>query len=598
MRSLSLGTRLALIILAGTLITVGSVLLIAYRELVDDFETLLTEQQQQETRRISGEVNRSLQLRLDVLSDAAGILTDGKNLHSLEEIATLIGRHQLLNALFPGGILVLDDQGTAISESSFVPNRLGTNYSDRAHIMQAIVKRTPVISRPVMGRTTGVPLIAFVAPIETDDGDLLGMLSGTINLGQTSIIPDWVLKDAKSNGTIFTVIDSNNFLYIEGGAESGARIQSLPAPGVDPLIDAALSGMSFGRIYNMHGREMIYASSHLQRLGWQIVRAVPYEWATAPANASFLRFFWVSLAIAIVIALTSFALSRSAIIKLDRMTRRIERMVRNPSRAGRLVPDGPREVRSLAEAFNRLMDEQDAIATMKEHFVSNVSHELRTPLTSINGALRLIDSGAAGELPEQARNMASLALRNGERLQLLISDLLDFSKLSSGQMTVSLQPEPLQPIIESAVSGNQAMAGEHGITLSGTCDPDLVLMVDALRLRQILDNFISNAIKFSPDQGRVLVRVEPGTAGRTRIIVQDSGEGVPEDFVAKLFDRFAQAEAGTTRSARGTGLGLAICRELTILMHGRIGYYHDHGAHFWVELPMAGQRTEPDHDST
>ncbi len=597
MRSLSLGTRLALIILAGTLITVGSVLLIAYRELVDDFETLLTEQQQQETRRISGEVNRSLQLRLDVLSDTANTLTDGERLHTLEEMATLIDRHRLLNALFPAGILVLDEQGTAISESTFVPNRLGTNYGDRSHVRQAIVERTPVISPPIMGRTTGVPLIAFVAPIETDDGDLLGLLSGTINLGQTSIIPGRILKEAKNNGTIFTVIDSNNFLYIEGGAESGARIQSLPSPGADPLIDAALSGMTFGRIYNIHGSEMIYASSHLQRLGWQFVRAVPYEWATEPATASFLRFFWVSLAIAIVVSMASFLLSRSATRKLDHMTRRIEHMVRAPSQAGRLPPGGPREVRNLAEAFNRLMDEQDAIATMKEHFVSNVSHELRTPLTSINGALRLMDSGAAGELPEQARHMASLALRNGERLQLLISDLLDFSKLSSGQMTVSLAPEPLQPIIESAVTGNQAMARENGITLDGSCDPDLVLMVDALRLRQILDNFISNAIKFSPDQGRVLIRVEPRPEDCIRIIVQDNGEGVPEAFVSQLFDRFAQAEAGTTRSARGTGLGLAICQELSVLMHGHIGYYYDHGAHFWVELPLAGQRTGPDDET-
>jgi len=598
LRSLSLGTRLALIILAGTLVTVGSVLFIAYGELVEDFETLLTEQQLLETRRISGEVNRNLQLRLDVLSETASTLTDGNRLLALEQINFLIGRRKLLKALFPGGMLVLDDQGTAIAESSYVPNRVGTNYADRPHIKQSIESRQPIISRPIMGRTTGVPLIAFVAPIETDDGDLLGLLSGTINLGQTSIIPERFLGETQNKGTIFTVIDSDNFLYIEGGTESGSRIQSLPAPGVDPLIDAALSGISFGRIHNMHGQEMIYASSHLQRLGWQFVRAVPYELATAPAKESFLHFFWVSLAIAIVIAIISLLLSRSATMKLDRMTQRIQHMVRNPSQAGRLPQDGPREVRNLAQAFNRLMDEQDAIATMKEHFVSNVSHELRTPLTSINGALRLMDSGAAGELPEQASNMASLALRNGERLQLLISDLLDFSKLTSGQMPVTLQPEPLQPIIESAISGNQAMAGEHQITLSGSCDPDLVLMADSLRLRQVLDNFISNAIKFSPAQGRVMVRVEPSGPERARIIVQDNGEGVPQSFVPKLFDRFAQAEAGTTRSVRGTGLGLAICQELAALMHGHIGYYYDQGAHFWVELPLAEQRNGPDDQKT
>jgi len=212
LRSLSLGTRLALIILAGTLVTVGSVLFIAYGELVEDFETLLTEQQLLETRRISGEVNRNLQLRLDVLSETASTLTDGNRLLALEQINFLIGRRKLLKALFPGGMLVLDDQGTAIAESSYVPNRVGTNYADRPHIKQSIESRQPIISRPIMGRTTGVPLIAFVAPIETDDGDLLGLLSGTINLGQTSIIPERLLSETQNKGTIFTVIDSDNFL--------------------------------------------------------------------------------------------------------------------------------------------------------------------------------------------------------------------------------------------------------------------------------------------------------------------------------------------------------------------------------------------------
>ncbi|MBW7471465.1 ATP-binding protein [Marinobacter sp. M216] len=590
MRSFSLGTRIALIILVGTIATVGSVLLIAYSALVDDFETILTEQQLYETRRISAEVDQRLQLKLDVLAESASMLSHGDRLHSLEDIGEQLERQRLLQSLFPDGILVFDDKATAIAETISVPGRIGTNYADRQHIKEAIETRQPVISRPIMGRTTGVPLISFVAPIETDDGDLLGFLGGTINLGETSIIPAEMLSEISNDDARFKVIDTNNFLYIEGGPTPEKGIQSLPPPGTNPLIDAALSGISFGQTQGPDGEVLIYATSHLQKLGWQFVRAVPFDWATAPAEASFGRFLGISLGIAMMIAVVSYLLSRSATTPLDRMTRKIENMVRNTSEAARLDPVGPGEVRNLALAFNRLMDERDSIAQMKEHFVSNVSHELRTPLTSINGALRLIQSGAAGDLPERAQQMNTLALRNGERLQLLISDLLDFSKLSAGQMAVTLGQEPLTPIIEAAVSGNQAMANDHQVTLTAECDPGHTVVADPHRLRQILDNFVSNAIKFSPARGNVKIRVQPGGDQSLRIVVQDNGDGVPESFVERLFERFSQAEAGSTRSNTGTGLGLAICRELIALMHGRIGYYYDQGASFWIELPTAAQK--------
>ncbi|MBW0147816.1 sensor histidine kinase [Marinobacter arenosus] len=591
MSSLSLGTRIALIILVGTVATVGSVLLIAYGALVDDFETILTKQQLNETRRISAEVDQRLQLKLDVLAESATMLTDGERLHSLEDISEQLERQRLLRSLFPDGILVFDDKATAIAETISVPGRIGTNYADREHFREAMRTRQPVISRPIMGRTTGVPLISFIAPIQTDDDDLLGFLSGTINLGETSIIPADMLSEIANDDARFRVIDTNNFLYIEGGPTADRGIQSLPPPGENPLIDAALSGISFGTTEGPDGQLLIYATSHLQKLGWQFIRAVPFEWATAPAEASFVRFFGISLGIAVLIALISYRLSRYATTPLDRMTRKIENMVRNPSEAARLDNSGPVEVRNLALAFNRLMDERDAIAQMKEHFVSNVSHELRTPLTSINGALRLIQSGAAGDLPERAQQMSTLALRNGERLQLLISDLLDFSKLSAGQMAVSLGQETLHPIIDAAVSGNQAMASDHEVTLTATCDPRHTVIADPHRLRQILDNFVSNAIKFSPARGKVDIRVERSGSESLRITVRDSGEGVPETFMERLFERFAQAETGSTRSTKGTGLGLAICRELIALMDGRIGYYYDQGAHFWIELPVAGQET-------
>jgi len=583
--SLSLGTRLAIIVIVGSVLTVGAVLAVAYNALVDDFEALLTEQQLIETRRIASEVEQRLELKLDVLNESAAMMSDGNSLHSLREINNQLNRQSLLRSLFPDGLIVFDAEATAIAEDIHVPGRIGTNYSDRNHFRRAIQNRVPVVSRPIIGRTTGVPLLSFLAPIESDEGDLLGLLGGTVNIGKTSLIPADMLKRLRDDQDRFKVIDIENFLYIEGGPSPGKRVQPLPEPGMDPLVDAALSGITFGTVTDNSGQQLIYASSHLEDLGWMFVRSVPYERATAPAKDSFISFLLISIAIGLVIALLGFFASRSAVRPLNTMTETIEKMAQNPSSGQRLEGKGASETRKLATAFNQLMAERDAVSTMKENFVSNVSHELRTPLTSLNGALRLMASGAAGQLPEKAEEMAQLALRNGDRLHLLISDLLDFSKLTAGQMNVTLSDLPLTPIIEAAISGNAALAAEHDLSLSTEGLGEQTVFADEHRLRQVLDNFISNAIKFSPPDQPITISVQLAAPGFTRITVSDRGDGVPEQFEDELFERFSQAEVGTSKSIKGTGLGLAICRELAKLMKGRVGYFYDNGANFWIELP-------------
>ena len=129
------------------------------------------------------------------------------------------------------------------------------------------------------------------------------------------------------------------------------------------------------------------------------------------------------------------------------------------------------------------------------------------------------------------------------------------------------------------------MASHYRIPLTlGHCTEKLVT-ADPTRLRQILDNFISNAIKFSPAGGSVRISSESTSTGMVRITVSDEGPGVPESFLPRLFQRFAQADSGSARSKAGTGLGLAICRELAKLMNCEVGYFYDHGANFWIELP-------------
>jgi len=580
----SLGSRLAIIIVCFGLTAITAVTLTAYRALNQDFQDILVNQQVAEAQRVSGQVGQGLQTRLATLQAFSTTLTDGEARLSTDLLETFLGRQAALRDLFSNGLLILDETATAIAEDRFVPNRIGTNYADRTHFAEAIETRQPVISKSIIGRTTGTPILSFVTPIESDDGDLLGFLAGSIDLNKTSLIPPEALRVSQQQRAEFLVIDTGNFLYVESAAH-GNGIHPLPQPGEDALIDAAMSGLGVGRVFNIKGQELIFATSHLERLGWMFIRAVPEAMAAAPATRSFNQFFLLSLIVMAIILPLGYLITRSAMKPLDRITQRIREMSASPEASTRLDETGPLEVRNLAGAFNQLQDDRDAVSRMQDDFISNVSHELRTPLTSMNGALRLITSGAIGNLPGKAADMSELALRNGERLQLLISDLLDFNKLRAGAMQTSLEEQPLAPIVAQSVKSNLTTAQERGVTLSGHCDSHLRLFTDSHRLRQVLDNFISNAIKFAPENSEVRVRAEETATGHVRLTVSDEGNGFPEDFKPRLFKRFAQAETGTTRAFRGTGLGLAICRELASLLGGQIGAYNDNGAHFWVELP-------------
>lgn len=587
-KSLSLSSRVAIIIVIGSLATVSATIAIAYQALVQDFEDLLTQRQILEAERTSEQVNQKLQLRLNSLAAFASQLAGVDQLPDQSDLTAALARQTTLRDLFPAALLIFDEEGCAAAENVYVPNRIGTCYLDRPHFQEALETRRPIVSKPIIGRTTGRPLLSFLAPIETDDGDLLGFAGGTLDLGKTSLLPETRHKGFGGSQGIEKIIDTENFLYVDSGRGS-QNIESLPPPGADSLTDVALSGITFGQVSGQDGQPLIYATNHLQRLGWVFVRAVPYEQATTPARQSFVQFFNISLLITLIIAVLSFLLVRTTMSPLDRMTGRIRRMAEQPDSAMRLNESGIPEVSNLASAFNQLLEERDHLARLKDHFMSSVSHELRTPLTSLTGSLKLITSGVTGPLTDKSQEMVDLALRNGERLQLLVSDLLDFNKLSDGSLKVRIQSEPIKPMLQSAIEDNTPMAAEHNVRLMFDSADSLNLLCDKHRLRQILDNYISNAIKFSPQNGTVSISTTLPAPGTVRITVSDEGTGVPDSFADSVFKRFAQAETGTTRSVKGTGLGLAICGELATLMNGDVGYYNDHGAHFWVDIPTSSE---------
>jgi PAS domain S-box-containing protein len=240
----------------------------------------------------------------------------------------------------------------------------------------------------------------------------------------------------------------------------------------------------------------------------------------------------------------------------------------------------------------RDITERKEIDRLKTEFVSVVSHELRTPLTSIRGSLGLMEGGAVGELPPKARELVGIARQNADRLIRLINDILDLEKIESGKVQLNIAALDPAQLVERTVAELRAMALQYKVRMTPRIERRDPVAGDLDRVIQVLTNLVSNALKFSPEDGQVTIVVGDGTAGFIRFTVTDEGPGLTEDQRSKLFGRFVQLEAADTRKRGGTGLGLAISRSLVEQQSGRIGVDSEpgHGSSFWFELPLIGAR--------
>jgi PAS domain S-box-containing protein len=232
--------------------------------------------------------------------------------------------------------------------------------------------------------------------------------------------------------------------------------------------------------------------------------------------------------------------------------------------------------------------EQKEVERLKNEFISVVSHELRTPLTAIRGSIGLALGPLAEQLTEQTRRLLAIADNNCERLILLINDILDVDRIASGRMRFDLKDHSVAQLVRNAVEVMQPYAQRFEVRIDvEAIDPAIRVKVDDDRVIQVLSNLLSNAAKFSPP--RAIVRVFAELSGnRVRVSVKDTGIGIADSFRSRIFEKFSQADASSTRRASGTGLGLNIARQMVERMDGQIGFEStvDEGSTFWVELPM------------
>jgi PAS domain S-box-containing protein len=283
----------------------------------------------------------------------------------------------------------------------------------------------------------------------------------------------------------------------------------------------------------------------------------------------------------------------------------------------RNISERKRVERELAEA----RDEAVRSLQMRTGFIASVSHELRTPIHGILGLSELL---AAADLDEEARALARSIAKATDSLRMVLDDILDFTKIEVGRLEIVDGIIDVQEMAEDVSALFEPQARAKGITLDSEFAPGFPthVVADALRLRQVLNNLIGNAIKFTAEGGvTVLVAVEPvpapsgdgrrvprpgamagpterglASGQRIRVTVRDSGIGVPPDSIDDLFLPFSQLHHGRTAELGGTGLGLSIARRLVELMGGELGYTNrpDGGSDFWFTLPLVVPEDVPE----
>ena len=233
---------------------------------------------------------------------------------------------------------------------------------------------------------------------------------------------------------------------------------------------------------------------------------------------------------------------------------------------------------------------------MRLQNVATVSHELRSPMTSIKGSLRLLKSGVGGALGEDAARLVDIAARNSDRMLSVLNDILDFEKIVSQKMEYDLRPLRTADLIHDAIELNSGYAHQHKVEfVEGDTIDNAWVAADQGRLMQVMTNLMSNAAKFSPEGGKVLIAISD-QGENWRISVSDNGPGIPEEDHDKVFQSFTQLVPVDGKQRKGTGLGLAISARIVSSHGGELAFDSvvGEGTTFYFDLPKAEASDMPD----
>lgn len=580
----SLRLRILLMMMFFSSVLVSVLLMLMAKLYTEQHQRQVIAETQTANAVLSQMVDTTLSNRKTALIQFSSLLHDGEQLLPTNQLQAMLDQRIVLHHMYNGGLLILDAEAMGLVDSPILPGRVGTNYSDRPHVVWVSQQREAYISSPFLGRRLQAPIFIVNTPILSETDQLLGYMIGIMLLEQDEFMIKVFEKFKREQERAF-LIDLEQRVFVSS-TDPQFVFQAIEDWLDESLIKALENKKTSGHAFSMSGETIFFSASPLAQTEWIQVSVIDPSSLLEPTR----KMLFDMLLLGLLLFVIGMPLLYLLITRQLKPLRHAAKSLKNSPDG--LLPYQPNplqqdEVGQLIKALNDSLHFQQAqrkelvkarqdaelAHATKSRFLAVMSHEIRNPLAGILGLAEIGVKSSSSV--EKMQDCLKKIYFSGENLHQLLNDSLDISKLDAGHLQIQSKPFDLKQLLNDIHHQYAPLAQQKGLDWSMAVNVSLkpAYCGDRQRLLQVLNNLIGNAIKFTEKGGVILTvggeDVADANCAKQACLsfsVEDSGIGMPLEQQALLFQPFQQGSDSVSQFYGGSGLGLFICQDLVRLM--------------------------------